>query len=272
MVSIPPDLLDNREAISRVLEEQPLGLFLDIDGTLAPLHPDPTAVAITAAIRQAIGSLPERMEVVVLSGRATADSRRIVGNDRVTYVGNHGSQWLRDGQESVLAAALEFVPRVHQIASDALVRFADWPGIYVEDKGPTMSIHYRTVADRPAAAAAIGRFIDEHPAAVGLRHSDGKLVKEVRPPIDINKGTAVTTVVEERGLRAAVMLGDDTTDVDAFRAVARMRDAGRIQGLSIGVLSAGTPDEVLETADYSLADTNAVERLLVWLADLGGQG
>lgn len=272
MVSIPPDLLDNRAAIQRVLQERPAGLFLDIDGTLAPLHPDPTAVTITAAVQQAIASLTERMEVVVLSGRATADSRRIVGSDAVTYVGNHGSQWLRDGRESVLPAAQEFVPRMHQIATDALVRFADLLGIYVEDKGPSISIHYRTVADRPAAAAAIDRFIDEHPAAVGLRHSSGKLVKEVRPPIDINKGTAVITVVEERGLRAAVMLGDDITDVDAFRAITRMRDAGRIRGLSIGVLSAGTPGEVLGATDYSLADTDAVERLLAWLAELGGQG
>jgi trehalose 6-phosphate phosphatase len=272
MVSTPPDLLENREAIRQVLRVRPVGLFLDIDGTLAPLRSDPAAVTITPEVQQAIASLAERMEVVVLSGRTTADSRRIVGIDGVTYVGNHGSQWLRDGQESVLPAAREFEPRIHEIAADAMVRFADLQGIFVQDKGPSMSIHYRNVADRPAAAAAIDKFIDEHPAAVGLRRSDGKLVKEVRPPIDIHKGTAVASVVDERGLRAVVMVGDDITDVDAFRAITVMRDAGRVEGLSIGVLSAGTPDEVLESADYSLADTGAVERLLVWVAGLGGQG
>jgi trehalose 6-phosphate phosphatase len=258
--------MDHREMISLMLQEQPAGLFLDIDGTLAPLHPDPTSVTISAIVREAISVLADRLSIVVLSGRSTSDSRRILACNRVTYVGNHGCQWLYGGCETVLPAALEFVPRIHQIAKDAVSRFAEFPGIYVEDKGPSMSIHYRTVADRLVAASAIDSFISKHPAAAGLHLSAGKMVKEIRPPVDINKGTAVATVVEERGLHAAVMLGDDTTDVDAFRAIARMRDAGRIQGVSVGVLSSETPDEVLETADYALADTEAVERFLVWLA------
>jgi trehalose 6-phosphate phosphatase len=270
MVSTPPDLMDHREEMSRILQERPAGLFLDIDGTLAPLLPDPASVTISRGVRQAIAALADRLDIVVLSGRSTSDSRRILGYDQVTYVGNHGCQWLRDGRETVVPAALEFVPSIHQIAKDAVSRFADFPGIYVEDKGPSMSIHYRNVADRMVAAAAIDSFISEHPSAAGLRLSDGKMVKEVRPPIDINKGTAVTTIVEERGLRAAVMLGDDRTDADAFRAITRMRSAGQIQGLSIGVLSSGTPDEVLETVDYGLADTESVEGVLVWLAASGG--
>ena len=64
-----------------------------------------------------------------------------------------------------------------------------------------------------------------------------------------------TTVVEEHGLRSTVMFGDDTTDVDAFWAITRMRDAGRIHGMPTGVLSLGTPVEVLETTNYTLADT-----------------
>ena len=266
MVSSPPDLLDHREAISRVLRDRTTGLFLDIDGTLAPFQPDPAAVTVSDAVRRAIATLAERLAVVVLSGRATDDSQRIIGVDGITYVGNHGCQSLRDGQEWILPAAQEFVSRIHRVAADASVRFARFPGIYVEDKGPSVSIHYRNTPDRPAAAAAIDTFIDEHPAAKGLRRSGGKLVKEIRPPLDINKGTAVTAVVEERGLGAAVMIGDDITDVDAFLAITRMRDSGHIQGLSIGVLSDGIPDEVLTTTDYTLAGTDEVERLLVWLA------
>ena len=262
----PPDQLAHREEILRVLGERPAGLFLDIDGTLAPLHPNPEAVTITDAERKAINALAEKLEVVVISGRSTADSRRIIGLDNVTYVGNHGSEWLRDGVASILPAAQEFVPQMHEIASDAFVRFADYSGIYIEDKGPSISLHYRTVADSVQAAADISAFLNEHSAVEGLRRAQGKMVEEVRPPLDINKGTAVEAVVAERRLHAAVMLGDDTTDVDAFRAINRMRETGRVHGLSVGVLSAGTPEEVLTTVNYTLADTAAVERLLVWLA------
>jgi trehalose 6-phosphate phosphatase len=265
----PPDLIEHRDALAEVLRERPAGLFLDIDGTLAPLHPDPTAVTITPALKDAIAKLAARFDVVMISGRATDDSRRIIGSDRVTYVGNHGSQFLHDGVESVLPAALAFLPRVQEIVVAALARFKAFEGIYVEDKGPSMSIHYRTVADRAAAERAIDGFLDEQPAAKGLWLTKGKMVREVRPPLAITKGTALTAVVEERGLRAAVMLGDDTTDVDGFRAVSQLREAGAIHGLSVGVLSDGTPAELLATVDYTLAGTDAVERLLTWLAAQG---
>ena len=92
MAAIPPDLLEHRDEMVRVLGTRPAGLFLDIDGTLAPLHPDPAAVSITVTLKEAIATLAERLDVVVVSGRATQDSRQIIGSDEVTYVGNHGSQ------------------------------------------------------------------------------------------------------------------------------------------------------------------------------------
>lgn len=266
MVSLPPDLLEHQERIHRVLQDLPAGLFLDIDGTLSALQPNPASVSISDTVRRAIAKLSGRFAVVVLSGRATADCRRIIGLDDITYVGNHGCQWFRDGLESTHTAAQEFIPRMHQIATDALTRFADSQGIYVENKGPSVSIHYRNTPNPAVAALDIDRFIDEHSASDGLRCTDGKLVKEVRPPLDINKGTAVTELVEEWGLRGAVMIGDDSTDVDAFLAIKSMCEANRIRGMSVAVLTEGTPKHVLSSADYSLDSTDAVERLLVLLS------
>jgi trehalose-phosphatase len=262
----PPDLSEHREVADALLRGKESGLFLDIDGTLAPIQPDPDAVTTTERLRQAIDRLAQSVHVVLLSGRGVRDALRIVGLDSVTYAGNHGTEWRVGGVTSVLPEAQEYVSRIHRIASEAKERFASLPGVFTEDKGPSLSVHYRGTSDPVAAAVAIDAFFDSMPDAHGLRRGEGKMVKELRPPILADKGTAIARVVRERGLKTAMMFGDDVTDVDAFRVVRAMRDEGAIDGLAVGVLSAGTPELVLQNVDYVLADPTAVEDILVWLS------
>jgi trehalose 6-phosphate phosphatase len=262
----PPDLTEHREVADALLRGKESGLFLDIDGTLAPIEPNPDAVSIAERLRQAIDRLARSVHVVLVSGRGVGDALKIVGLDSVTYAGNHGTEWRAGGETFVLPEAKEYVERIHRIASAAKERFASLPGIFTEDKGPSLSVHYRGAADPAAAAIAIDAFFASMPDAHGLRRGEGKMVKELRPPIVVDKGTAVAHVVRERGLKTAMMFGDDVTDVDAFRAVHSMRNEGTIDGLAVGVLSPGTPRLVLENVDYVLANTSAVEDILVWLA------
>ena len=266
------DLLTSRDEMAALLRGKRTGLFFDIDGTLSPLQstPDPAAAVISSRMRTALHSLSRTTQVVLLTGRSVPDARRIVGLDGVTYSGNHGVEWHRDGKEWVIPDAEPYVASIHEVAEEVAVELCDISGLYIEDKGPSLSIHYRQADDRDAAASAIDAFIRDNPAAQGLKRVQGKLAIELRPPIDVSKGTTVETLVAELELEAAVVFGDDVTDVDAFLAVQRLRDQGGIVGAAVGVFTAGTPDVVRDASDYTLADTDAVEAFVVWLSETLG--
>ncbi len=87
---------------------------------------------------------------------------------------------------------------------------------------------------------------------------------EVLPPVAVHKGTAIARTVERRHLASVLVLGDDTTDVDAFEAVRDLRAAGAVEALAVAV-SDDAPEALLAAADYRLADPAAVETLLTWL-------
>jgi trehalose 6-phosphate phosphatase len=262
----PTDLLANLDGVTALLAGGRVGLLLDIDGTLAPIQDDPFTVAITPAVRDAIATLSRSLTVVAVSGRSVQSSHAIVGVDGITYVGNHGTQWLRDGVERFLPEAEPFVPEARRIAEAAEAQLGQIPGVIVEHKGTSVSLHYRATADRAAAAQAIGRFIEATPGTDAFARIEGKMIVDLRPAIDANKGTALTSVVATEGLRGVLVLGDDTTDVDAFDVLRRLRQTGQVAGLAIAVRSEGTPSAVLDAADYTLASTDAVGEFLTWLA------
>jgi trehalose 6-phosphate phosphatase len=101
----------------------------------------------------------------------------------------------------------------------------------------------------------------------GLRFSQGKMVYELKPPIDVNKGTAFRDLVTHFKLDGALFLGDDTTDVDAMQAAQTMRAAQTCYALSIGVESAEMPPEVRDHADLLASDPFDVEAFLGWLLE-----
>jgi trehalose-phosphatase len=196
---------------------------LDFDGTLAPIVPVPDDARILPAARAALGVLAARFDtrVAIVSGRGLDDVRRRIGIDRLYYAGNHGLEI--DGPE---------VHRVHEEASRArpalvecarrlgpLLRTAE--GALLEDKGLTLSIHFRRVAD-PEAASAFAERVHALCADIeGVRLTDGKMVVEIRPDVPWDKGRATAFLIAQLipATGIAVFVGDDRTDEDAFRAV-----------------------------------------------------
>src|SRR5439155_2165080 len=114
----------------------------------------------------------------------------------------------------------------------AFAESVDWPA--GEDKRFRLSFHYRTASDQEAARAELEQ-IAERARAEGFRPRWGRKVLEIRPPLDVDKGTAVRRLLEEAGLRRALYAGDDTTDIDAFRG---------LDGLEVAVRVAVASDEV----------------------------
>ncbi len=259
-----PDLLDRRGEVLELMRQGPAGLFTDIDGTLAPIVPDYACAEVPEAARSALSALARRLSVVALTGRGVADAYRIVGLDEVVYSGNHGAEWLEDGVERVEPLAAPYVDRVHEIARRAERELA-MDGVFVEDKGPSVSIHYRQAADRPAARAAVLDFVAS--AAEGMRLGEGKMVVEVRPPVALSKGEALRAYSRRAGLASVLAIGDDLTDAEAFGVVREMCAEGEARGSSVAVTSGEAPPKLLAAADYTLDGPLGVQRFLVWLAE-----
>jgi trehalose 6-phosphate phosphatase len=216
-------------------------IVLDVDGTLAPIVRRPEEAAVPEETRRELERLVGRYALVAcVSGRTGGDARRLVGVDGMRYVGSHG---------------LELAPDAARW-SDELHRFAagvDWP---VEDKGLTVSFHYRDAEDEDAALEYLEE-VAERARAAGLVPRFGRKVLEIRPPVQADKGTAVAALLEEAGLRRALYAGDDTTDLDGFRAL-----DGLELGIRVAVSSDEAPQELVGAADIVVSSPAELLELL----------
>jgi trehalose 6-phosphate phosphatase len=227
----------------RTLASEPerAAILLDVDGTLAPIVEGPENALIPDATRAELARLAARYALVAcVSGRPGTEVERMLGVDGVTVVGEHGLE--------LEPEAPAWAGRMQEFA-----RGVDWPS---ERKPLSVSFHFRRADDEAAARAYLTR-VAEDAAAAGLVPRWGRMVLEVRPPVDAHKGTAVRTLVARAAARRALYAGDDRTDVDAF---------GGLDGLELGVrvavASPEAPPELLAAADLVVAGTEGVLELL----------
>ena len=207
-------------------------ILLDVDGTLAPIVPRPEDARVPPETQAELERLAGRYALVAcVSGRASADAAATVGVERLVYVGTHGLE-LEPEAERWAAALHEFAAGV------------PWPA---EDKGLSVSFHYRGALDESAARAEL-ESVAAAAREAGLHARFGRKVLELLPPIEANKGTAIRRLLRERELRRALYAGDDTTDLDAFRELDRLE-----LGVRVAVASAEGPAALREAADVVVA-------------------
>jgi trehalose 6-phosphate phosphatase len=129
-----------------------------------------------------------------------------------------------------------------------------------------LAFHWRGATDQEAARAAIDAIAAKAEAA-GLRTHWGRMVLEVRPPVRIDKGSGIASFLETTDVNAAIYVGDDTTDLDAFRILTQLRDEGRLShAVTVGVRSEEGPEEIVTEADVVVDGTEGVLELLGLLA------
>jgi trehalose 6-phosphate phosphatase len=216
-------------------------ILLDVDGTLAPIVERPEDASVPQETRDVLLGLVERYGLVgVVTGRPGTLAAEFVGVEGVSIVGHHGLE-LADGVDEWRGRLASFRDTV------------EWP---VEDKGLGLSYHYRTSPDPDAARAEL-ELLAERARADGFRTRFGKMVLEVLPSVDADKGTAVMALLAQAGLSRALFAGDDTTDLDAFRAL----DALEV-GVKVAVDSAEAPPELRARADVVVAGPAALVDLL----------
>jgi trehalose 6-phosphate phosphatase len=208
-------------------------LFLDVDGVLAPIVPRPEDARVPDETREELRRLNERYALVAcISGRPGADAQRIVGIPELVYVGNHGLELDRE--------AAGWGERLQQFLAEVA-----WPA--TENKQLTASLHYRGSENEDAARLAL-EHVKARAEREGFVARFGRKVLEVLPPLDVHKGTAVRQLLAERSLRRALYAGDDTTDLDGFRAL-----DGLDVSVRIAVTSEEGPAELREAGDLTVA-------------------
>ena len=256
-------------ALATRLSGRPFLLLLDVDGTLSPIAPSPEVAVVPPETRRVVESLADLpgVHVALLSGRAAADTARMVSARGVWTIGNHGFEMAAPGES---ASAIDEVRPFARAVEGALSRLkkvtADYRGVFVEDKHWTLSVHYRS-ADR----SVIGELIEKVGAIArdcGLRVTRGKAVIEVRPPIPVDKGTAALALAQQLGAvndaASIFCAGDDRTDEDAFIALRALQ----AQDVTVRV-TADDDDDLIETAaEFSVRDTTELRELLEVILEL----
>jgi trehalose-phosphatase len=247
--------LESWDEIERRLAGRRPAVFLDYDGTLAPIAARPELATLPEPTRAMLRRLAGKGPVAILSGRGREDVAALVGLDELTYAGSHGFDIAGPTLRREIG---EGIPERIEEASEKLrCRLDGIAGVLVEPKRFSVAVHFRLADpdDLPRIESAVDAVQAERQ---DLRKVSGKKVFELRPCLDWDKGHALLWLLETLHADADVIpfyLGDDVTDEDAFRVIA---DRG------IGILVAEEPRETV--AAYSLRTTEEVREFLEKLA------
>jgi trehalose 6-phosphate phosphatase len=241
------------------------GVLLDVDGTLAPIVRHADDAAVPEPTRARLIEVARRYACVAcVSGRQATVARQIVSIGSIAYVGNHGSELLRPGGTEVELdrEVAAWVPRIRRFAEEAYDEELHRLRVRAEDKRAIAGFHWRGAPDEDAAEEAVTR-VAERAEHAGLRTHWGRKVLEVRPPVDIDKGRGIRRLLRDADLRAAVYVGDDRTDVDAFAGLRALVEQGRLGiAVCVGVRSEETPRELQAAADTLVDGPAGVRELL----------
>ncbi|MER5455401.1 trehalose-phosphatase [Micromonospora sp. NPDC002389] len=224
-------------------------LFFDFDGTLAPVADDPTQVQPAPKVLAAIETLaPVVRRIAIVSARPVEFLREHFGGlTGVDLYGLYGLEHSHSGGETVTEpAALPWVPTMAELAD--LARAELPPGALVEYKRLSVALHWRTAPQLAATVEEWGRAQAER---LGLRLQVGRMVLEIKPPVDRDKGMVIGELVQ--GVGGAWYFGDDVSDIKAFAALrARAADDPDFLGVCVAVANPETGDEVAEAADLTI--------------------
>ncbi len=215
--------------IERWREHGTMTILLDFDGTLAPIVAHPDMAALDPNHRRIIEALSTKQgaRVAIVSGRGAADVRKRVSIAGIHYAGNHGMEIFGPGVEEVSPEARAARPALVRIASALQRELEFFSGVVLEDKGLSLTVHYRQAARDHVAAirTRVESLIESEP---DLKLTYGKEVVEVRPDVESDKGRAVEFLLDAFAVppgAPVIYIGDDRTDEDAF-AVLRERAGG----------------------------------------------
>jgi len=241
-------------------------LLLDYDGTLTPIVETPKQAIISKEVKGLLQRLSKNHQCAlgIISGRSLEDIKNTVGIKGIIYAGNHGLEI--EGPkikfESLVSPRLKSV--IRNVAEELPKRLSSIKGAFIEDKGLTLSVHYRLVdkKDMPAFERIFSEVANPYTVSDKIKINFGKKVYEIKPPVQWDKGKVVLWLLARQQFASGekevfpVYIGDDITDEDAFKVLKR-------KGLTIFVGETGE-----SAADYYLKDAEEVSRFLYLMLEL----
>jgi trehalose 6-phosphate phosphatase len=206
------------------------------------------------------------LRIVVISGRDTDFLVSRLPLPHAVFIGNHGFEERTGGASHVVAEAQPYLERLRR-AADAVAALpqAHAPGIIIERKQATISVHFRQAGDPSASAAALHSPMQQIARQAQLELQPGRLVWELRPPIAIDKGAVLNRLAAALQPAAIVYAGDDRTDALAFSALKRMTD---VRTVAVGVRSKEVPAGVFVDCDLMVEGVPGVTQFLRQLLDV----
>jgi trehalose 6-phosphate phosphatase len=257
-----PDFTDAVKGASHVL------LLADYDGTLTPIVARPQEAVLSQEVREKLSALARKpaYSVGIISGRSIDELKKLVSIDGLYYSGNHGLEIEGPGLKYFHPPAEQARATMRELAARLAEEMANIAGVIVQEKGLSLSVHYRLVSggEEAGVGEAFRRITEPLRREGRISVFSGKKVLEVKPPLDWDKGKAVQIIIRElKGLLKeerilTVFLGDDTTDEDAFRVLHRP------DGWSVFIAG----EKAVSSADYCLNSVAEVEELLERLITL----
>lgn len=248
---------DATEELLAPFRDQPqaAGVITDFDGTLAPIVEDPDRARPLPEAADVLHRLAHRYgRVAVISGRPVAylaehlradDCGEGSGCEGLVLAGLYGLE-RTEGAEVTTDPEVE---KWRPVVAELVERGEDEApaGVIVETKGLSVTLHYRKAPDQADWAE---RWATEQGERTGLAVHPGRMSQELRPPIDVDKGSVLSELAE--GLAAVSFLGDDVGDLPAFEALDRLGRRSGISTLKVAVRSDEAADELLERADVQV--------------------
>ncbi|MBC7127441.1 MAG: trehalose-phosphatase [Candidatus Methanosuratincola petrocarbonis] len=247
------------ELVSLLRSRKP-ALFLDYDGTLAPIVQDPAEAFLSERAKRLLEEAKKRFPVGIISGRGLDDLIGRVGIEGIAYAGSHGLElaFINGERKQLVDEFHKCLIEVESAEMELRSLPESFRGAIVERKRFGVALHYRAVAaDQIGGLLKLFEEIaSRHPH---LRRSEGKKVVELSGT-GANKGTAISEIMIHEGIteetHLPIFIGDDLTDEDGFRA---------LKGKGVGVIVMDGPR--LTEADYYLSSQEEVLEFLEKLVD-----
>jgi trehalose 6-phosphate phosphatase len=257
-----PSALDSFDEIIEASRGKQIVMFLDYDGTLSPIVPDPERAFMSKKMRRTVRKLAQCFPTAIVSGRCRDKVFNFVKLTELYYAGSHGmdikgpekgSKYKKDCENLLFQPANEFLPMIDEVYNILVEKTKSTPGAKVENNKFCLSVHFRCVEEKEWSelATQVKLVLEEYPK---LRLTQGRKVLEIRPTIKWDKGKALEFLLEALGFANCkdvfpVYIGDDRTDEDAFKV---LRDRGEGFGILVSKFAKDT------SASYSLQEPDEV--------------
>ena len=240
-------------------------IITDVDGTISQIVQNPDDALVDDEMKEILKELSRKFQFLIfITGRTIKNVRKMVDIPGSYYVGSHGMEY-QENHEIVTDPKVEsFKNEIAEIEVELKKRL-NLPGLIFENKNTCLTIHYRMNENQEMARISILNEIKQLKLSKDLLISEGKKIVEIKPQTGNNKGTIIGRIVEDKKLDQLIYCGDDTTDIDAFKAIETLNNHPSFKGISIVILSKETPPNVVNNARYYVNNIGELKSFFKWL-------